>query len=66
MPLSPAVLGITAAIELIRFVRISRDLEGKTDEQVMGMWAATRQDVQRVLDEWYAMGLTPSGENDPE
>ncbi len=54
MPLSPVTLGITAVIELIRFVQTSRELKGKTAEEVMEMWADTRSDVRATLDLWRA------------
>ncbi len=57
MVLSPAAIGITAVIELIRFVQTSRELEGKSAEAVMEMWASTRSDVRQALDAWRAGDL---------
>ena len=54
MALSPAAIGITAAIELIRFVQTSRELKDKSAEEVMEMWASTRLDVRQALDAWRA------------
>lgn len=49
-----AVIGISAAIELIRFVQTSRDLKNKTPEEVLEMWAQTRLDVHRAVNAWLA------------
>ncbi len=54
MVLSPAILGITAAIELIRFVQTSRELAGKSPKEVLEMWAATREDVRLAMAAWRA------------
>ncbi len=52
MGLSLPVLGITAAIELIKFVQTSDELSGKTPEQVLDMWADTRVEVKRAVAAW--------------
>jgi len=62
MTISPAVLGITAVIELIRFVQTSRELRDKSAEEVLDLWAESREDVRQTLAVWRAGGLTPSGE----
>jgi len=54
MGLSPAAIGITAAIELIRFVQTSRELKDKSAEEVLEMWASTRLDVRQALEAWRA------------
>ena len=54
MGLSPATIGITAVIELIRFIQTSRTLKDKSAEQVLDIWAATRADVRQTLAEWRA------------
>lgn len=51
---SMAILGITAAIELIKFVQTSRDLKDKSAEEVMEIWASTREEVRMALDMWRA------------
>ena len=52
--LNLSVLGITTALELIKYMLTVRGLEGKTPEQVLEMWALTRVDVQLAVDEWKA------------
>ncbi len=57
MVLSPAIIGITAVIELIKFVQTSRELKGKSAEEVLEMWATTRVDVRQALDAWRTSDL---------
>ncbi len=61
MSMSPTAIGISAAIELIRFVQTSRELAGKSPDEVMEMWANTRLDVRRAVDAWRAAGNLPDG-----
>ena len=46
------VIGITAAIELIKFVQTSRRLKDKTPEQVLEEWARTRIEVRQAIAAW--------------
>ncbi len=58
MAVSLPILGITAAIELIKFVQTSRNLKDKTPEQVLEEWASTRTEVKRAIAAWKS---TPNG-----
>ena len=51
---SSTTIGITTALELVRFAMTAKGLEGKTPEEVLEMWAATRTDVRRAIDAWRA------------
>jgi len=52
MVISLPILGITAAIELIKFVQTSRNLKDKTPEEVLEEWASTRVEVKRAIAAW--------------
>ena len=58
MVISLPILGITAAIELIKFVQTSRNLKDKTPEEVLEEWATTRIEVKQAIAAWRS---TPNG-----
>jgi len=45
-------IAVPAVIELIKFVMTAQNLKGKTAEEVLDMWAATRLDVRKAVDDW--------------
>ncbi len=49
---SAVVMGASLAIELVRFVMTSRELEGKTPEQVLAMWSQTNTEAKAVHEAW--------------
>ena len=51
-------MGASLAIELIRFAMTSKNLEGKTPEQVLALWAETNADAKAVHDAWDAFDKT--------
>lgn len=55
MALSPAaVIGIGAALDLIRFVISRRDLQNKSPEEIMEAWAAQREEWKDAVAQWKA------------
>ncbi len=51
---SGVVMGASLAIELVRFVMTSRELEDKTPEQVLAMWSQTNAEAKAVHAAWDA------------
>lgn len=49
------VIAITAAVELIKFVMTTRGLKGKTPEEVLDLWAASRAEAQAAITAWKAL-----------
>ncbi len=45
-------MGASLAIELIRYAMTAKNLEGKTPEQVLAMWAETNAEAKAVHDAW--------------
>jgi len=50
--MSIAVITITAAIELVRFVIQSRDLKDKTPEEIIELWGKSQVETQNAINAW--------------
>lgn len=52
MPANAILIGGTLALELVKFVRSTKNLANYTDEQVLEMWAATNKEAKAALANW--------------
>ena len=50
--MSTAMITITAAVELIRFVMQSRDLKDKTPEEIIELWGKSQTETQNAINAW--------------